>query len=75
MSQAIQSPIVSRLFTQGAIERPASDSFSKTCSPRENLTPISVGMRNTWLSFAALAIENKSVLLPNVCLIRIANDS
>ena len=75
MSEAIQRQSFPAFLLKAVIEMLASYSYSKTCSPSENSTQISVGMHSTWLSFAALDTENKSVLLPNACLIRIASDS
>ena len=72
MAEATDSPVVSRLFTQGRHRRtPALCYCCKTCFLKGNIIRISVEIPNTWLSSEVLAIGNKLELLENACLIRI----
>ena len=68
MAEATDSPVVSRLFTQG---RHRNAYCCKTCFRRGNIIQISAKMPSTWLSSEVLAIEHKSELLQNACLTRI----
>ena len=75
MSTVIQSPNVSQIYIQGRHRTASVILLLQKMFPKGHSTQIFVGMHSTWLYFAALATENKSVLLPNVCLIRITSDS
>ena len=71
MAEATDSPVVSRLFTQGQHRNASVIYCCKTCFLRGNIIQTSAEMPSTWLSSEVLAVENKSELLRNACLTRI----
>ena len=75
MAQATNSPLVSLLFTQGRHRNDSAILLLQNMFPKGNLTLTSAGMLSTWLFSEVLAIENKSMSLPNACLTKIARDS
>ena len=71
MAEATDSPVVSRLFTQGRHRNASAILLLQNMFPKGNIIQISAEMPSTWLSFEVLAIGNKSELLENACLTRI----
>ena len=73
MAEATDSPVVSRLFTQGRHRNASVILLLQNMFPRlrGNIIQISAEMPSTWLSSEVLAIENKSELMQNACSIRI----
>ena len=72
MAEATDSPVASRLFTQGRHRNASVILLLQNMFPKGNIIQISAEMpMSTWLSSEVLAIENKSKLLENACLRRI----
>ena len=71
MAEATDSPVASRLFTQGRHRNASVILLPQKCFLKGNIIRISAEMPSTWLSSEVLAIENKSELLQNACLTRI----
>ena len=69
MAEATDSPMVSRLFTQGRHGNATLSYCSKTGFLKGNIVRISAKMPSTWLSFKVLATKNKLELSMNACLI------
>ena len=71
MAEVTDSPVVSRLFTQGRHRNASVILLLQTCFLRGSIIRISAEMPSTRLSSEVLAIGNKSELLKNACSIRI----
>ena len=71
MAQATDSPLVSLLFTQGRHRNANVILLPQNMFPKEKFNTEISRMLSTWL----LAIENKSISLPNACLTKIALES
>ena len=71
MAEATDSPVVSRLFTQGRHRNANVILLLQNMFPKGNIIQISAEMPSTWLSSEVLAIEKRSELLENACLTRI----
>ena len=71
MAEATDSPVVSRLFTQGRHRNASVILLLKNMFRKGTVIRISAEMLNTWLSSEVLAIGNKLELSENACSIRI----
>ena len=72
MAEATDSPVVSRLFTQGRYPNASVILLLQNMFLlRGNIIQIAAEMPSTWLSSEVLAIGNKSELLENARLTRI----
>ena len=71
IAEATDSPVVSRLFTQGRHRNANVILLLQNMFPKGNIIQISAEMPSTWLSSEVLAIEKRSELLENACLTRI----
>ena len=71
MAEATDSPVVSRLFTQGRHRNASVILLLQNMFPKGKYNTDISRMPSTWLSSEVLALENKSELLQNACSIRI----
>ena len=71
MAEATDSPVVSRLFTQGRHRNASVILLLQNMFPKGKYNTDTAEMPSTWLSSEVLAIGNKSELLENACLTRI----
>ena len=71
MAEATNSPVVSRLFTQGRHRNASVNLLLQNMFPKGNIIQISAEMPSTWLSSEVLAVGNKLELLQNACSTRI----
>ena len=71
MAEATDSPVVSRLFTQGRHRNASVILLLQNMFPKGKYNTDISRMPSTLLSSEVLALENKSELLQNACSIRI----
>ena len=75
MAQATDSSLFSLLFTQGRHRNANVILLPQNMFPKRKFNKDISRMLSTWLFSEVLAIENKSVSLPNTCLTKIARES
>ena len=71
MAEATDSPVLSRLFTQGRHRNESVILLLQNMFPKGNIVRISVEMPSNLLSSEVLAIGNKLELSKNACSIKI----